>query len=80
MSIEIWQPRYHDKKVLLARYKVCDGDNKIVFTKAKHLAGKTFHVSGDVVRKCKLETNGSIPCYAVPMDALTVEEPNGIKI
>lgn len=75
--IEIWTPRYHDKVVLIAKYKVCSGSNTIKFTKAKHLLGHLFQISGDEIRKCKLETNGSIPCYAVPMDRLEdVSEKN----
>ncbi len=70
MSIEIWNPRWWDRKVLIAKYKVKDGDNEIVFTKAKTLKGKTFIISGDDIRKCPLETNGKIPCYAVPLDDL----------
>lgn len=68
--IEIWSPRYHDNVVLIAKYKVCNGQNMIRFTRAKHLLGKTFRVSGDEIRRCKVETNGRIPCYAVPMDKL----------
>lgn len=66
--IEIWQPRWHDRTVLIARHKVGQ-DNVIVFTKTKSLPG-AWRVSGDVVRQYPLETNGKIPCYAVPLDAL----------
>ncbi len=55
--------------MLLAKYKV-GNDNLIVFTKAKHLAGMEFRISGEEVRKCPLETNGKVPCYAVPLDSL----------
>ena len=68
--IEIWSPRYHDRRVLIAKYKVCDGNNDIVFTKAKHLRGKTFRVLGKEVKRCPIETNGVIECYAVPMEKL----------
>jgi hypothetical protein len=67
--IEIWQPRYKDRKVLIATYKVGD-TNTIVFTKSKYLKGKVFKVSGEVIRKYPKETNGTIECYAVPMSEL----------
>jgi hypothetical protein len=70
--IEIWQPRYKDRKVLIATYKVGD-TNTIVFTKAKYLKGKVFKCSGETIRKYPKETNGTIECYAVPMSELTLE-------
>lgn len=67
--IEIWQPRYHDNVVLIAKRKVRTGWNYIKFTKDPHLKA-TYRIMGEAVRKCPLETNGRIPCYAVPMEAL----------
>lgn len=66
---EIWQPRYSTDDVLLKATKV-KTNNKIVFTKAKSLEGKTFYVSGQDVKKCPKSYNGSITCYAVPMSKL----------
>ena len=71
--IEIWQPRYHDKKALIATFRVCSGDNYIKFTKDKRLAGKIYKCSGDVIRKCPIESNGKIACFAVPMENLELE-------
>ena len=68
--IEIWQPRYHDNKVLIATYKVERGTNQIRFTKDRRLAGKTYVVSGDKIKSCPVETNGRIACYSVPMEYL----------
>jgi hypothetical protein len=65
----IWQPRYRDKKVLLAKYKV-QTHNKIVFTKAPSMGTEPYYVSGATVKKYKLEDNGKISCYAVPIDEL----------
>lgn len=67
--IEIWQPRYKDRKVLIAKYKVGQM-NQIEFTKAKHLEGMKFLISGADITKYPLEDNGKIACYAVPMDVL----------
>lgn len=66
---EIWEPRFHDKVVLLAKYKVGE-HNKIVFTKAPSMGTEPYYVSGATVKKCKLETNGAIKCYAVPINKL----------
>ena len=68
--IEIWSPRWHDRKVLIAKYKVVSGINKIVFTKSKCLKGKVFDVNGSVISKYPLETNGTILCYVVPLDVI----------
>lgn len=66
---EIWSPRYSTDDVLLKVSKVKE-HNKVVFTKAKSLAGKVFYVSGKVVKRCPKNYNGSITCYAVPMAKL----------
>lgn len=71
--IEIWQPRYKDRKVLIAKYKV-GVNNEIVFTKAKHLEGKVFKMKGAKIEKYPLDTNGRIPCYAVSLDDFEVED------
>lgn len=73
--IEIWQPRYKDRVVLVAKYKVKQ-QNKVVFTKAKHLAGKEYYLSGADVAKYPIDTNGTLDCYAIPLDDL---EPLEIK-
>lgn len=68
--IEIWSPRWHDRKVLIAKYKVSGGDNYIVFTKAKNLIGKRFTIKSNEITNCPIETNGTIDCYTVPLDKL----------
>ena len=67
-TLEIWQPRYKDQMVLIAKYKVKpEEEYKIVFTKAKHLEGQDFFMNGDIIMQYPLESNGKIDCYAVPM-------------
>lgn len=84
-KIEIWQPRYKDKTVLIAQYKVPDDDIEITFTKAKYLEGMVFTINGRFIKdNCPLETNGKIPCYAVPFDSLInitkpIEEENFLE-
>jgi len=71
--IEIWAPRWHDRKVLIAKYKVCAGKNRIKFTKGT-LKDKMFDVDGMDISKSPVETNGTIPCYAVDLDKLKAVE------
>ena len=66
---EIWHPRYHDQRVLLAKRKV-GKHNKIVFTKAPTLGDKPYYISGAKIKRFKIENNGKIDCYAVPLDEL----------
>lgn len=68
--IEIWQPRWKDRRVLIAKYKVCSGVNEVVFTKAKNFKGMKFRIQGTEIVKHPVETNGTIDCYAVPLDKL----------
>jgi hypothetical protein len=70
--IEIWQPRWHDRKVLIATFKVDPGDNVVIFTKTKSLPGR-FHISAEKIRQCPVESNGRIDCYAVPLSYLEKE-------
>lgn len=71
--IEIWQPRWRDKTVLIAKNKV-GANNEIRFTKAKSLMNNTYYLSGDIIRACPTDTNGTIACYAVPMNELKILE------
>jgi hypothetical protein len=71
-TIEIWQPRWKDKKVLIAKYKV-QTNNKIIFTKTKTLEGKEYFITAEKISKYPIEDNGKIACYAVPLDDLDNE-------
>jgi len=66
--IEILQPRWHDRKVLIATYKVGE-HNHIKFIKTKNMPD-IYYVAGRVVRKYPKESNGTIDCYAVPISEL----------
>lgn len=68
--IEIWAPKWKTKEVLIAKYKVKDGMNKIIFTRVPSLKGKEFFVSSELIRRCVLKpkANGSIDCYMVPLE------------
>ena len=66
--IEIWQPRWKDRVVLIAQYKVAKGNNQIVFTKTPTLDGMVFELEDTFIKECPIDTNGKIRCYAVPLD------------
>lgn len=66
--LEIKAPRWHDRKVLLAKFKV-GTHNKIVFTNAPSLDGE-YYISGRKASACPQVSNGKLVCYAVPLDEL----------
>lgn len=72
-KITIWEPRWHDKKVLIASRKVGE-HNKIIFTgvpgETNYMGDKPYYLSGQTIKKCKKESNGTIDCYVVPLDKL----------
>lgn len=77
-KLDIWFPRYSDaytdtneRVALLAQYKVLNASPVIIvnFSKAKHLAGQRFCIKREDVQRCKIDSNGKIPCYAVPMSS-----------
>lgn len=67
--IEIWSPKYSTQSVLVDVRKV-KNDNIIYFTKANHLKGKEYYLSGDVARESDIISNGKIKCYDVPLGNL----------
>ena len=68
-AIEVFAPRWHDRKALIAAYKMKTGENLVRFTRAGTYNG-LYTVSGYDVFDCPLETNGKIDCYAVPLSRL----------
>ena len=70
--IDIWQRRWKDRIVLIATYKV-GTHNEITFSKTKSMP-ESYYLSGEVIRSYPLETNGTISCYAVPLDKLELLE------
>jgi hypothetical protein len=74
--IEIWQPRWKDRVVLIATYRVVGQTTKIKFTKAKSLGTSVFEISSDVIKRFPIESNGTISCYAVPLDLIIGKKPD----
>jgi|MudIll2142460700_1097286.scaffolds.fasta_scaffold04096_13 hypothetical protein len=67
-DIEIWEPRWKDKVVLVAVNKARD-HNYIIFTRAPSLPGR-YYISGRDLRECPRDSNGRIACFAVPLSKL----------
>lgn len=69
-NIQIFSPRWHDRKVLIAKFRV-GFHNRIVFDEKKSptLKGK-WYMSGEKIKSYPLESNGKIPCFAVPVEDL----------
>lgn len=66
--IDIIQPRWHDRKVLIAQRKVGPKRNIIKITEGA--AKGRYEMSGIAIKSYPLESNGVIPCYAVPLEKL----------
>lgn len=69
-TIEVWSPKYKTNQALLAKYKVMPGENRVIFTKAKHLSGHVYRMNGEDIVKYPIVDNGKIACYAVDMNNL----------
>jgi len=65
-TIEIFAPRWHDRKALIAKYKVTAEEILVKFTKAGSWNG-VYSISSRKIKECSIDTNGSIECYAVPL-------------
>ena len=68
--IEVWEPRYRDKKALIGRHHVIEGTNYVTFTRADHLEGKVFRVESSIIESCPVQANGRGEVYCVPMSKL----------
>lgn len=85
--LEVWFPKYSTKHttneyvVLLAKYKVDSARPHLVikFTKAKHLKGKQFYISKEKAQRYQVESNGSIPCYAVLFSGLQALDNDEVR-
>lgn len=70
-TIHIIDPRWHDRKVLIAKHKV--GLHNIIEFEAKSLPDP-YYASYSDITSYPLGTNGKIPCYIVPLDDLQLFE------
>ena len=76
--IEIWEPRYRDKTVLLAQYRLHDNEDVDVKIVKGFYAGN-YKVSAEDIRNAERETmktkkGGEITVVIVPLEKLVKEE------
>lgn len=62
-TIPIWEPRYHDRKILIKCYKVVDGPNRIIFTRCNQ---PSLLMDGERIRTYPVKPHGKKPVYEVP--------------
>lgn len=67
--IEIWEPRYHDRTVLVATHKINER-NKIRILKGAYKGD--YFISGIAAKSYPIQSNGRINCYAIPLSQLEV--------
>ena len=70
--IQVWEPRYHDRKVLVAAHKVRKGMNIIKIKHPNKIGAYDgrYRMSAIAIKSYPLESNGVINCYALPIDKL----------
>lgn len=70
---DIWQPRWHDRKVLIAKHRVAVNaiTHVIMFSKSPTLKDE-YHILTSQLVKYPVETNGTVQCYAVPLNDFEV--------
>lgn len=74
----IWQPRYRDKTVLIAK-RVVAGHNVIWFTDAPSMGKTQYYASGKTIQLYKPESmktkrGSGILVHPVPLDELVIYE------
>lgn len=71
--IEIWEPKYSTNEALIGSHHIVQGENEIVFTKAKHLEGKVYVMDGKKIISYPKQPNGKGHVFCVPMADLTLK-------
>ena len=72
-AVCIWQPRYWDKKVLVATDKVREGKNYVYFCADRNMQDLYSYDGTKVRNECKVCSNGKIYCYEIPLHWLVNE-------
>ncbi len=71
--VDIWQPKWSTRQVLIGKHKLLSDPTIIRFTKIKdgnEWAG-VWSVSKKEIMSSQTVNNGKIDCWAVPLDKLT---------
>jgi hypothetical protein len=74
---DIWEPRYHDDKILINVAKVSeDIEHYIIKFKKCNKYPDWFYMSGKNIRRCSKQENGKGEVYVVPMTNRQAFEPD----
>lgn len=71
---DIFAPRFKDRKVLVAPYRIQPGMNRIIFSKT--MKDKAFYMDASKMKSYPQESNGTIGCYAIPLADFEVKKVN----
>lgn len=81
--IEIWEPKWKERLVLVSVKKVKSGKNYILFTQGSW-KGRVYSFDGEEAMKCDMQKNGKvtqIDCYRIPLYMLKFEyTKNGERV
>lgn len=74
-TFDIWEPRWRDRRVLLAKRRIKD-HNKVIISQEKADGTRYFpeplYISGKDAKKYKVESNGVIDVYSIPLEAFSL--------
>ena len=65
--IEIWQPKWKTRSVLVDVRKVKSGVNQLYFSKTPTMPGIYTFDGKRVKEQCEIVSNGKIDCYSIPL-------------
>ena len=66
--IPIWQPRYWDKKVLIATYYFTEPVIFFHFCVDRNFKELYYVETNAVINNCSIASNGKIDCYEIPYE------------
>lgn len=76
--IDIWEPRYHDKKVLVANYRIPSrGDIDIKISKGYYAGKYTIAretIANSPIEQMKTKKGGTVDMRVIPIDKLQKKE------
>ena len=75
--VEVWEPRYHDRTVLVAPWKLTKGKNIIRVMKGYYQG--VYSLDYDEIAQCekttiKSKTGGDVEMYCVPISKLILNQ------
>lgn len=72
-AFPIWQPRYHDEKVLISCKKVSDKEDTYIFICGDERYPNLYRIPSNNFYHYEISSNGRISCFEVPLTDLIDE-------